>query len=340
MILLKERDNDGFFTVSNAFTDAYLGTLSGDAVKLYLYIKRCYTDGNELFFSDAANALRITKDALKSAVDELSDAGIIIFDGDNLILKADSSLRDAAAKKADDDLRKKLTDKTYEDGFTEVVRSINNEFFAGKMSFRWYDLIKKCAGEYGFQPETIYILFASCKNIRERSSTASFYNYIAKVAENWYADRIVTPEDVAEREKKTVELREYVDFVMKKLSFRRPFTMQERAVVESWQKKGVTTDMLSVILDDTNSVSALTIAKIEVQVRHWVDAGLKNAEDVKKYYDALRAERAAQMRSKDSAPKTSAAPDTQKHFNGERKYNNDFYEWLENRDAPKNKNKG
>ncbi len=333
MILLKERDNDGFFTVSNAFADAYLGMLSGDAVKLYIFIKRCYSDGKELFFSDAANALRLTKEALKAAVDELAGAGIIIFDGDNLILKSDSSLRDVAARKADDDLRKKLADKTYEDGFTEAVRSINNEFFAGCMTPKWYNLIRKCAGEYGFQPETIYILFASCKNVRESSSVTGFYNYIARVAENWYADRVVTPEDVAEREKRTAAARDYVGFVAKKLNFKRPFTMQEQAVIESWQNKGVTTDMLSVILDDTNRVSAFTIARIETQVKKWLEAGLKTADDVMKYYEALRAERAAQTHTKETGKaQNTPSADTQKHFSGERKYDNDFYEWLENRD--------
>lgn len=343
MKLLKERDSDGFFTVSNAFTDTFLGLLSGDAVKLYLYVKRCYSDGNEFFIYDASQALRIGRDECESALEELVLAGIVIVDGDNVILTADSSLRDAGSKRADDEFRRKLKDKTWEDNFKEAVRSINNEFFAGRMNPKWYDFIKKCAGEYGFQPETIYILFASCKSIRdERGTGANFFSYVSRVAENWYADKIVTPDDVAEREKRTGAAREYVAFVKKKINFTRPFTQQEQAVIEEWQKKGVTADMLAVLLDDTNRVKAFTIGRINGQVEKWVELGFKDAADVRKYYETLLAERNAQKArtgnngTAGNAGKTPAGSrtrtDTQKHFKGEREYDDSFFSQLENRD--------
>ncbi|MBQ7445608.1 MAG: DnaD domain protein [Clostridia bacterium] len=335
MKLLKERDNNGFFTVSNAFVDSFLGVLSGNAVKLFLYIKKCLNEGNEFYPSDACSSLRITGDECGSALEELELGGILVTDGDSLILKADSTLRDAAADRDNAGLKRKLSDNGWSNEFKEVVTSINDEFFAGRMSPKWYDLIKKCAGEYGFSPETIYILFVSCKNIREKTGGTGFYNYVAKVAENWYAEKVVTPEDVDAREKRAVAAREYVGFVMKKLNFKRPFTAQEQSVIEGWLRSGVTEEMLTVLLDDTNRVKAFTISRIDSEVNKWLAGGLRTGDDVTKYYEALRAERTAERRSgqKEAQSGADRKNDNRGHFKGERDYDEDFFKWLESRDA-------
>ena len=336
MKLLKQRDNGGFFPVSYAFTDTIIGVLSGDAVKLYLYIKRCFAEGNEYYPSDASAVLRISGEACGSALEELELAGVAVVDGENIILTADSALRDAYAKRKEDLLTDKMRDTSYGREFKEVVTNINNEFFAGRMNARWYDFIRKCAGEYGFEPETIYILFASCKGIRTKGAASNFYNYVAKVAENWYADKVVTPEDVAEREKRTGAVREYIGFVTKKLNFSRPFTEQETSVISSWLDKGITTDMLAVYLDNTNRVRAFTVAAIDRETAKWEANGFRTADEVKQYYEDLRAAEKAKKEAGTGSGgrgKNAASADTQKHYSGERKYDEDFFAWLENRDS-------
>ena len=337
MKIFKQRDNGGFFSVPYAFTDAFLGILSGDAVKLYLYIKRNFSEGNEFYTADASAALRITKDACESAVEELILAGIIVKDGDNLILTAESVLREAYGRSADEKFRKLVQDKDYGREFKEAVAGINNEFFAGRMNSRWYDLIRKFAAEYGFMPETIYLLFSSCKSVRDNNPGSNFYNYVAKVGESWYGDKVVTPEDVAEREKRNHTLKEYVKFVNQKLNFKRPFTQQETAVVTGWEQKGITTEMLAVLLDDTNRVKAFTIGRIDGETAKWTEAGLKTAGDVVKYYEGLKKAAGAAREgngSNSGAPrKDQKTQGNVKRYGGERVYNEDFFSWLEGRDS-------
>ena len=342
MKLLKERDNDGSFTVANAFVDTFLGLLSGNAVKLYLYIKRCYAEGNEYYAADAAAALRMTGEEIGSAFEELTLAGVAVADGDSLILRADSSLKALRAGRADDKLRKMLTEGGQDGNLREVVRTINNEFFAGKMTRRWYDFVNKCAAEYGFEPETIYILFVSCKGIREKGAGSDFFNYVTRVAENWYAEKVVTPEDVAARENRVARAREYQNFVAKKINYRRPFTQQETAVINGWMDRGITGEMLSVLLNDTDRVKAFTVANIDKEVAKWIGEGLKTAEDVAKYYERVKAERTAERSGSKSGNSGGASKGNAggKHFGAERKYGDDFFQWLENRGDEEKKDGG
>ncbi len=347
MKLKKENDSNGSFMTGNSFAELYLGRLSGDAVKMYVYLRYLFSNGLDFFQEEAVKTLRMDENACLEALRELKQSGAISADN-GIIITADSDLRDALKNALERDFREKsrASGSALKDEYSEAVKTVNNEFFGGKMNATWFNFIEKCKVEYGFMPETIYLLFKLCKKENEPFSS-KMLSYVSKVAENWFAERVVTPEDVDAREKRFREFAPYADFVARKIGFSRPWTEQEKKVIGAWLASGVTKEMLSVLLDDTGRVSAFTVRKIDGEVKKWTAAGLKTADDVKAYYDALamagkggkNANRAGNDASDGSGnagrktgreTKKTAGQDG--HFENERNYSGSFFEMLEQRD--------
>ncbi len=348
MKVRKRNDSNGSFMIGNSFAELYLGRLSGDAVKMYMYLRYLFANGLELYPEEAAKTLRMDGNACLEALRELKRTGAIDAT-DGIIITADSDLRDAlkSALERDFNERNVFSGNELRDEYSEVIRTINDEFFGGSMNSTWFNFLEKCKIEYGFMPETIYLLFKLCKKDDKPFSSRASLNYISKVAENWFANHVVTPEDADAEQKRFSEFAPYADFVARKIGFSRPWTEQEKKVIGTWLASGVTKEMLSVLLDDTGRVSAFTVRKIDGEVKKWTAAGLKTADDVKAYYDALamagkggkNANRAGNDASDGSGnagrktgreTKKTAGQDG--HFENERNYSGSFFEMLEQRD--------
>ncbi|MBO7503561.1 MAG: DnaD domain protein [Clostridia bacterium] len=340
MKLKKRNDPNGSFVIGNSFAELYLGRLSGDAVRMYVYLRYLFSNGLELYPEEAAKTLRLDGNACLEALRELKRNGAIDAT-DEIIITADSDLRDALKKALERDFNDKeaTARSALKDEYTEVIRTINDEFFGGSMNATWFSFLDKCKIEYGFMPETIYLLFKLCKKDDKPFASRASLNYISKVAANWFAERVVTPEDVDAREKRFREFGPYADFVARKIGFSRPWTEQEKKVIETWLDGGITREMLAVLLDDTGRVSAFTVRKIDGEVKKWTEAGLKNPEEVKNYYEALAQ---AGKKGGGQAPKGASGNKTGRetkkqagqegHFDNERNYSGSFFEMLEQRD--------
>lgn len=70
--------------VSNYFIDHCLGSISGDAVRVYLTLLRCLGDRDmEFCISGVADRLSVSAREVRTALDELSAAGIVALDYDS-----------------------------------------------------------------------------------------------------------------------------------------------------------------------------------------------------------------------------------------------------------------
>lgn len=325
MKILKENTNNGLFPVSNAFVNEFLDRLSGNAVKTYIYLLYAFSEGIQVSVNLSSKKLRMSGDEFEQSLAELRDNGIITYEkGKILTLTAPENLHDRKLCALDNDFDEKTAENPETaDEYDEIAKTVNREFFAGKMTYAWYDIIEKCKKEYGFLPETIYLLFGECKDKLSRE-------YVKKVAENWYAKKVVNAGDVARViEEFNVRVR-YVEFVRKQLNFQRPFSESETTLIKSWLEAGITTEMLMVLLSDTNRVSAFTIGKIDAEVKEWIAAGLKNELQVKTFLDTKKSAKTSKKNDKKEPSGTNIAKGG--HFNNERSFTDDFFEKLKNRD--------
>lgn len=322
MKVRREVSGNNCFAVSNVFVDEFLEKLSGNAVKLYLYILSRLENEGIMYDPVAREKLRFSEADYDAAMLELNDYGVISYEkGQYVRVTASEKLSEARKKFSGKKFESKTEDAVFSEELKTVLATINGEFFGGKMSISWYNLIEKFAKEYEFLPETIYLVFSETEKFRDRSSSG-YKPYIEKVALSWYQNNVKTPEDAAalidERKRKT----DYVVFVKKKLNFSRNFTEAEVNTILSWKEAGIDEEMLSVVLNDTGRVGALTIEKINNRVTEWKNAGLKNAEEVKSFAEDKK-------KTKTNSPKKD---NTQTHFENERKYTDDYLNELLMRD--------
>jgi len=340
MNLRKNKDENGSFCIGNMFVEEFLRDLSGDAVKLYLFLRYRQSEGLDIGSKIVMEKLRLTKDALFVAFKELTTVGLVEIIGDEMVLTSDSKLKDAKIEAIGKEFVKMLDGpggdkikKEYED----LTRSINNTFFDGRMGRQWYELIELCETIYRFEPETIYLLFSTCQ--KAKTSAAGYINYVKKVAESWYDNGITTEESAAQYAKKHGESLKYVEFVSKKLSLKRPFTQAEKDCIIEWKDKGINEDMLSVMLDDTNRVSAMTIGRINQETQKWISAGLLSKDDVIKFRENEKNTKKT-LKTTDNQKTQKISNNGQIHFEGERKYDDEFYDLLMNNDFTNSDKKG
>jgi len=226
----KETSPNGVFTIGNIFVEKYLDKISGEATKLYLQILYCFNVGENFYEPFVMKKLGIDKETFEKAMEELKNFRLISYEkGQFLEITANEKIGTTNAlmnSLAGYITGNQISEEKSKD-FLEVVKQINKEFFAGRMSNRWYTFAEKCFKEYEFEPETIYLLFTTCEKFKDKH-VSGYDAYVNKVAENWHLERIKTPEEVAKRSEEWEKSGEYVRFVEKKLNFARPFTEAER----------------------------------------------------------------------------------------------------------------
>lgn len=307
--------------MGNIVVDEFLERLSGNAVKLYLFLLCRSDEGTNIYEPATRDKLRFSQQEYDDAANELNEYGLISYEkGQYLEITANENLMENKQKKIDRDFCNLKAQDNFDDDYKTVLQTINREFFAGKMTVTWFDFSDKCIKEYGFLPETLYLLFHECDQFKDRSSTG-YRSYVEKVAESWYRQKIKTPEDVSAMTEKWNGKMAFVKFVSKKLSFSRNFTEAEQNTIMSWFDAGISEEMLSVILDDTNRVAAMTIEKINNEITLWNENGIKTKEAAEEF-----------KKNKKSQKTEKKQGGNQAHFDNERSYSNQELDMLLNRD--------
>lgn len=291
MKIKREKNADGTFIVGNAFVEKFLKTLSGNAVKVYLYLKYAENAGTDVSIAGVSLAAGIPQKETEDAVKEILAAGLVYFDeaGDrSLVITSDTNLKSARDRYLDNRYLKRLGDRSSsgKDEYAEVRKSINDEFFGGNMNQSWYNNLEKIEKEYAFSPETVYLLFKYCSTRVDDIKMKS--RYVLKVAEAWHAEKIITPEDIEKKIKDDSANRAYVSSVRKLMGYSRSFTQEENSVITSWKNDGITEGMLAVFLSDTGRVSAYTVKSISDEIAMWKQNGLTSEEALRDYYAKQR----------------------------------------------------
>ena len=328
--------------MGNAFVEELLPELSGDAVKLYLVLRYNFSEGLDFFDEAARKMMGVQAENYRNALEELVTAGVLYWDeAGTLVLVADSRLKEAKNNALGREFLRRLQSPggdALRDAYNEVEAQINTKFFNGRMTGAWHEIIDKFKKVYKFSPEAILLLFTQCQP--KNQGNASYQNYVKKVAESWHNAGIVTEDDVERYEREHGDNLKYISYVRAKLAFQRNFTEAECSTIISWRTAGITQEMLGIMLDDTNKVAPFTIAKIDTNVKKWLDAGLKTPEDVKNFLAAEKEARKATQQKTTSGQGTGRQQGGQVHFESERNYNEEYYNDILAKKAAKKKENG
>lgn len=326
MQIVKDENRFGSFSVNNLFVSEYMPGLSGDAVKLYLYLCYLYENRQDTTRSAIIKTLHFSEDTLKNAVGELRSRGLISTENKKITL-ADLGARKQSSETGIRPVTELRLPGENTPELTEAIKSINNTYFGGKMSIRWYDLIRRWQED--FDPEVLVLLFAHCEKY---SSGALRLQYVEKVAESWHAAGIRTAKGLSVKLDEEDRLARFRDFLRQKMNRTAPFMDSDVSVMRKWLfTYHYGEEVLSVLLERTD-FSNPTIRFFDRIVTEWHEAGLKSADEIRSYEEEKK-KKAAEKRSggKDTKPSARSRSEGKNGLRGnfeQREYTDDFFESL------------
>ncbi len=267
-------------TIPDVFFTEYLSQMSGDFIKVYLYIVFLSKYNKDIKVNDLSKKLSLPFKVIQDALKYLEDAEIITKKNTGYIInnlqelelhklykpRLSASATDAA-KNMENQIRAKAID------------TINTSFFQGIMSPSWFNDIDLWFKKYGFDEQVMIALFRYCY---ERSALNR--PYIQTVADAWHMNKIKTFSDLDLYYQKHEKLNAIKKSISKKLGLNRMLTQYEEAYIEKWiVDYKFPLDIIEIALKKTTSTSNPSFEYINKTITDWYEHNLKTANDVQAF---------------------------------------------------------
>lgn len=267
--------------VPDVFISDFLPELSGDAVKIYLFILQVGRDQRQVSSGEIGRRLGMDLDTMKATLFELVNKGIITYDKDkNRITLLD--IKDIAVEKyykprtsaAPSELREHMREHPERN---EVIDSINSSYFAGKMGYSWYNAIDDLFEIYGFEAEVVYCLFKECAD-RGKLKKA----YLKTVAEDWASQDIRTYSDYNLYRTEHDQTQQIANHVGKTL--RKHMTEPDLKLVRTWVSDyGFDREIIDIALERATAVRTPNLNYFHAILTEWHQQKLDTPAAIRSY---------------------------------------------------------
>ena len=285
---LEQNDLSLLFSTTNlpdVFFTEYLSQLSGDCVKIYLYISFLAKYNKEIKLNDLSKKLNIPLKTIQDSMKVLEDEQIITKKNTGYII---NNLQEVELHKlynpkvtSSPEEIEKIAQNKYR---AKAIENINNEFFQGMMSPSWYSDIDLWFKKYSFDEEVMNALFRYCFN-----RSALHRNYIQTVAEAWFQNNIKTFNDLDKYYEKQEKLNSLQKSISKKLGITRNLTQYEEGYIEKWNMDfGYNLDVIEIALKKTTSKANPNFEYLDKLLTDWHDRSLKTPNDVQSFLTQMK----------------------------------------------------
>lgn len=285
---LEQNDLSLLFSTTNlpdVFFTEYLSQLSGDCVKIYLYISFLAKYNKEIKLNDLSKKLNIPLKTIQDSMKILEDEQIITKKNTGYII---NNLQEVELHKlynpkvtSSPEEIEKIAQNKYR---AKAIENINNEFFQGMMSPSWYSDIDLWFKKYSFDEEVMNALFRYCFN-----RSALHRNYIQTVAEAWFQNNIKTFNDLDKYYEKQEKLNSLQKSISKKLGITRNLTQYEEGYIEKWNMDfGYNLDVIEIALKKTTSKANPNFEYLDKLLTDWHDRSLKTPNDVQSFLTQMK----------------------------------------------------
>ena len=280
---LEQNDLSLLFSTTNlpdVFFTEYLSQLSGDCVKIYLYMSFLAKYNKEIKLNDLSKKLNIPLKTIQDSIKLLEDEKILTKKNTGYIV---NNLQEIELHKlynpkvtSSPEEIEKIAQNKYR---AKAIENINNEFFQGMMSPSWYSDIDLWFKKYSFDEEVMNALFRYCFN-----RSALHRNYIQTVAEAWFQNNIKTFNDLDKYYEKQEKLNALQKSISKKLGITRNLTQYEEGYIEKWNMDfGYNLDVIEIALKKTTSKSNPNFEYLDKLLTDWHDRSLKTSNEVQTF---------------------------------------------------------
>lgn len=302
-------------TIPDVFFTEYLSQISGDCLKVYLYMTFLAKYNKDIKLNDLSKKLELPLKTIQESIKYLEEEGLITKKNTGYILNSIQEIElhklyNPKITSSPEEL-KKVAQNQYR---AKAIENINNEFFQGIMSPSWYSDIDLWFKKYSFDEEVMIALFRYCFN-----RSALHRNYIQTVAEAWFKNNIKTFNDLDKYYEKQEKLNSLQKTISKKLGITRNLSQYEESYIEKWNiDYGYNIDVIEIALKKTTSKSNPNFDYLDKLLTDWHDRNLKTTDDVQNFL--------VQMKEKNKNIKTLEKNNGYSNYD-QRNYNdlNNFY---------------
>ncbi|MBR2588568.1 MAG: DnaD domain protein [Clostridia bacterium] len=272
-------------SLPDVFFTEYLSQLSGDCVKIYMYMSFLAKYNKEIKLNDLSKKLNIPLKTIQDSIKLLEDEQVITKKNTGYIV---NNLQEIELHKlynpkvtSSPEEIEKIAQNKYR---AKAIENINNEFFQGMMSPSWYSDIDLWFKKYSFDEEVMNALFRYCFN-----RSALHRNYIQTVAEAWFQNNIRTFNDLDKYYEKQEKLNTLQKNISKKLGITRNLTQYEEGYIEKWNMDfGYNLDVIEIALKKTTSKANPNFEYLDKLLTDWHDRSLKTSNDVQSFLTQMK----------------------------------------------------
>lgn len=280
---LEQSDLSLLFSSTNLpdiFFTEYLSQISGDALKVYLYMTFLAKYNKDIRLNDLSKKLELPLKTIQDSIKYLEEQTLITRKNTGYILNNIQEIElhklyNPKVTSSPEELEK-ISQNQHR---AKAIDSINNQFFQGIMSPSWYSDIDLWFKKYSFDEEVMIALFQYCFN-----RSALHRNYIQTVAEAWFKNDIKTYNDLDKYYQKQEKLNTLQKTISKKLGLTRHLSQYEEGYIEKWNiDYGYNLDVIELALKKTTSKANPNFDYLDKLLTDWHDRNFKTTNDVQNF---------------------------------------------------------
>ena len=282
---MKLEQNDASFIFQSTplpdiFFTEYLSEAPGDYIKVYLYCLFLSKHNKEIKINDLSKKLSVPIKVIGDALNFWENGEVITKKGNDYIVNSIQEIELHKLYSPNISLSKeKIEENSKSKSRAKIIETINSMYFQGIMSPTWYNDIDLWFRKYNFDEDVMFALFGYCFD-----KSALHKNYVAAVAEAWYAARIKTFDELDNYFEKQEKLNKIKKSISKKLGLSRKLTEYEEGYIEKWiNDYNYSFDIIEIALKKTTSKTNPNFDYLDKMISDWKDRNLTTSDDVKKY---------------------------------------------------------
>ena len=262
--------------IPDIFFAEYLSQMSGNCVKVYLYMVFLSKYNKDIKLNDLSKKLALPLKEINDSLSYLDTNGLITKKENGYIL---TNLQEVTLHR----LYKpnltaspeKVADIAKNKARAKVIDHINNAYFQGIMGPSWYNDIDLWFTKYNFDDKVMIALFDYCFN-----RSALHKKYVQTVAEAWNSNKIETWNDLDLYYQKQEKLGKIKKTIAKKLG-KQSLTQYEEAYIEKWVIDfGYELNIIEIALKRTTFKTNPTFEYINNIITDWHERNLKTPNEV------------------------------------------------------------
>jgi len=268
--------------VPDLFVSDYMPSLTGAAVKTYLYLLTASSKGHILAEKEIAARLSLSIEEIRNAIAELTLALLVDHDDrGKLILNDIKALEiDRYIQRSDIEERKENEPiSPLNEAREELARSVEKTFFHGSMAYKWYREIDLLLFEIGLDPDVVYSLF----QVLYESNQLTSVTRMKEKAVEWHGKGIRTAKDL----NAYLAREEDVAVILRKLGkrLRKKITGFDEDHVRIWvEKLGYPYDMIEFAVQKVCEYSTVpSMKRANEHLLAWFGAGIRTIEEARKF---------------------------------------------------------